>query len=153
VRAGARVVALSRRPFALQLAERFGASVTLGLEKSENAVREAWRLSTHRGYERVIECIGSQEALDIASELTGFRARLVIAGYHQDGERLVNLQQWNWRGIDVINAHERDPAEYIRGMQEAIELVANGNLELPALLTHQFPLEDLSAAFDTLERR
>jgi 2-desacetyl-2-hydroxyethyl bacteriochlorophyllide A dehydrogenase len=153
VRAGARVVALSRRPFALQLAERFGASAALGLTDPANALREARRLSADAGYERVIECVGSQEALDVASELAGTRARLVIAGYHQDGERRINLQQWNWRGLDVINAHERQPQEYVRGMQEAIALVVAGELNLQALLTHQFPLEEASAAFDVLAQR
>jgi threonine dehydrogenase-like Zn-dependent dehydrogenase len=154
VRAGARVVALSRRPFALQVAERFGASGALGLTEPNTALREARRLSAEgRGYDRVIECVGSQEALDVASELTGTRARLVIAGYHQDGERRINLQQWNWRGLDVINAHERHPQEYIRGMREAIALVVEGVLDLPALLTHSFPLEEASAAFDVLAQR
>lgn len=153
VRAGARVVALSRRPFALQLAERLGACATVALEDFERSLHEAKRLSHGRGYERVIECVGSQEALDVASDLAATRARLVIAGYHQDGSRRVNLQQWNWRGLDVINAHERDPKEYVQGMREAAQLVEQGELHLSALLTHQFPLTDISAAFETLARR
>jgi NADPH2:quinone reductase len=152
-RAGAYVVALSRRPFALQVAERLGASAVLGLEEPGRALRDAWRLSGNKGYERVIECVGSQDALDLASELAGTRARLVIAGYHQDGERRVNLQQWNWRGLDVVNAHERDPSEYRRGMREAIDLAVRADLDLSALLTHQFPLADAAAAFDALARR
>jgi threonine dehydrogenase-like Zn-dependent dehydrogenase len=138
----------------LQLAERFGASAALGLAQPRRALREAGRLSAASGgYERVLECVGSQEALDIASELTGTRARLVIGGYHQDGERRINLQQWNWRGLDVINAHERQPQEYIRGMREAIALVLEGAFDLKALLTHQLPLEETSAAFDVLAQR
>ncbi|MFL6604868.1 MAG: zinc-binding dehydrogenase [Steroidobacteraceae bacterium] len=153
VRAGARVVALSRRPFALQLAERFGASAALSLADTQAAVKEASHLSAGAGYERVIECVGSQEALDVASELTGTRARLVIAGYHQDGERRINLQQWNWRGLDVINAHERQAQEYLRGMREAVALVVAGEIDLRALLTHSFPLEEASAAFGLLAQR
>ena len=80
--------------------------------------------------------------------LPATRARLVIAGYHQDGDRRVNLQAWNWRGLDVINAHERDPAQYRRGMEEAIDLVVAGELNPWPLFTHQFPLEDIAAAFD-----
>ena len=34
--------------------------------------------------------------------------RLVIAGYHQDGLRSVNMQVWNWKGLEVTNAHERE---------------------------------------------
>ena len=64
---------------------------------------------------RVIEAVGKQWPLDLAGELTGERGRLIIAGYHQDGPRQVNMQLWNWRGIDVINAHERDPEVYVAG--------------------------------------
>jgi threonine dehydrogenase-like Zn-dependent dehydrogenase len=152
-RAGARVVALSRRAFALEMAEECGASALVGLEDPTRALREARQYVPDGGYDRVIECVGSQEALDVAAELAATRARLVIAGYHQDGERRVNLQQWNWRGLDVINAHERDPAQYRRGMQEAVDLVVSGELDPWPLFTHQFPLEDLSAAFDALARR
>ena len=101
----------------------------------------------------MIECVGSQVALDVASELTGIRGRLVIAGYHQDGDRRVNLQEWNWRGLDVVNAHERDPAQYRRGMQRAIELVLGGQMDPWPLFTHRFALEEISVAFDSLAKR
>ena len=78
----------------------------------------------------VIEATGQQRPLDLAAELTRVRGRLVIAGYHQDGPRSVNMQLWNWRGIDVINAHERDPEIYRRGMDEGVRLLAAGGLDL-----------------------
>ena len=56
---------------------------------------------------RVIEAAGAQATLGLAPALTGTYGRLIIAGYHQDGPRQVNVQLWNWRAIDVINAHER----------------------------------------------
>jgi threonine dehydrogenase-like Zn-dependent dehydrogenase len=153
VRAGARVVALSRRPFALSMAQQLGARAAISLDDPGHAVAQARQLVPRDGYERVIECVGSQEALDVASQLTGTHARLVIAGYHQDGDRRINLQEWNWRGLDVINAHERDPAQYRRGIEEAIELALSGAWTPWPLFTHQFPLEEIAAAFDSLERR
>jgi threonine dehydrogenase-like Zn-dependent dehydrogenase len=153
VRTGARVVAVSRRPFALEMAERLGAAATVRLDDPARAVRQAQQLVANAGYERVIECVGSQEALDVASQLAGTRARLVIAGYHQDGDRRINLQDWNWRGLDVVNAHERDPARYRRGILDAIELVMRGELTPWPLFTHQFALEDIGAAFESLQQR
>lgn len=153
VRAGANVVALSRREFALGKAQELGATAALRLDDPAGAVRRARQLVPSDGYERVIECVGSQEALDVASQLAATRGRLIIAGYHQDGERRVNLQEWNWRGLDVINAHERDPAQYRRGMEEAVELVVRGELDPWPLFTHQFPLEEVAVAFDSLDRR
>lgn len=152
-RAGARVIALSRRPFALEMAERMGATTSICLADASRAIAGARAITGEDGCHCVIEAAGTQQTLDIASELTGVRARLVIAGYHQDGARQVNLQQWNWRGLDVINAHERNPAMYRSGMQAAVELVARGGFDPGPLWTHRFSLTEADAAFEMLARR
>jgi len=80
----------------------------------------------------------------------GMGGRLVVAGYHQDGPRQVNMQDWNWKGIDVVNAHERDPAVHRQGLQEAVAAVAGGRaggrIDLGRLLTHVYPLDRLGEA-------
>jgi 2-desacetyl-2-hydroxyethyl bacteriochlorophyllide A dehydrogenase len=141
-RAKARVLAIGRRPSALAAVQTRAAQV-IPLEDSE-AVVEAVRKATNGKFcDVVIEATGKQEPLDLAARLTRERGRLVIAGYHQDGPRTVDLQLWNWRGLDVINAHERDPQTYVRGMHAAVEAASNGALSLGELLTHHFPLENL----------
>jgi NADPH:quinone reductase len=77
----------------------------------------------------------------------------VIAGYHQDGPRQVDMQLWNWRGLDVINAHERDQAVYVAGMREALSLASGGVLPLDRLITHSVPLADLGRAFTLMAER
>lgn len=146
-RAGAVVVALSRRKFVLDLAKFLGARDVITLDDTHSALQCALRCNKGEGYDCVIEAVGSQEMLDLATELTRERGRLVIAGYHQDGLRQVNMQLWNWRGLDVISAHERDHRVYVRGMQRAIDAVLNGTLDPRPLFTHRYPLEELSYAF------
>ena len=77
----------------------------------------------------------------------------MIAGYHQDGLRQVNMQQWNWLGIDVINAHERNPENYVRGMREGMDAIAAGTLNLDLLLTHTYALDELGRALDDVATR
>jgi threonine dehydrogenase-like Zn-dependent dehydrogenase len=101
----------------------------------------------------VIEAGGTQETLDLGSALTGTRGRLVIAGYHQDGLRSVNMQEWNWRGIDVINAHEREEAVSVEGIRLAAEAVASARIRVDELVTHFFPLDQIQKGFQTLEQR
>jgi threonine dehydrogenase-like Zn-dependent dehydrogenase len=103
--------------------------------------------------DRVIEAVGKQWPLDLAAELTAERGKLIVAGYHQDGPRQVNMWLWNWRGIDVINAHERDPAAYIAGIREAVEAVASGRLNPAKLYTHRYPLDRLGEALDATRDR
>jgi threonine dehydrogenase-like Zn-dependent dehydrogenase len=78
---------------------------------------------------------------------------LVIAGYHQDGPRQVNMQLWNWRGLDVINAHERDPQRYADGLHAAIAAVATGRIDPSPLYTHRFALKELPQAFELMRSR
>jgi threonine dehydrogenase-like Zn-dependent dehydrogenase len=101
----------------------------------------------------VIEATGKQMPLDLGADLTRVRGRLIVAGYHQDGPRTVNMQLWNWRGLDVINAHERDPQIYKSGMEEGVRLLAARELDLEPLITHRFPLSDIERAFQTAEER
>lgn len=145
---GAHVLAISRRPFALEIARAMGASELIPMDDHWKIIDRVKALTAGRGCECVIEAVGKQWPLDLAAELVGERGRLVVAGYHQDGPRQVNMQLWNWKGIDVINAHERDLRAYVAGMDAAIDAVVRGLLDPSPLLTHQFPLEDLGRAFD-----
>jgi len=146
--AGARVIAISRRASSLDLARSFGAAETIRMDDHYRIIAEIEALTGGRFCDRVIEAVGKQWPLDLAGELTGERGRLVIAGYHQDGPRQVNMQLWNWRGIDVVNAHERDPARYAEGIRDAIGAVASGRLDPLPLYTHRFPLDRLGDALD-----
>ena len=150
VKAGARVFALSHRRSSLKWAEEFGAAESIVIEDEQRALQTVMQLTHGRGCECVIEAAGTQESLDLASELTSERGRLVIAGYHQDGPRQVNMQLWNWRGLDVINAHERDPLVYVQGMREAIDAAQRGAINPWPLFTHTFKLDELPRAFETL---
>ncbi len=67
--------------------------------------------------------------------------------------RQVNLQLWNWRGLDVINAHERDPQMYREGIRAAVAAVESGTLSPDRLYTHRFPLEDLGDALNQTGER
>jgi threonine dehydrogenase-like Zn-dependent dehydrogenase len=150
---GAHVTAVSRRGFALDLARRFGASVTVALGNVHDTVREVEAAAGRAEFDRVFEAAGVQETLDLATALTTAGGRLLIAGYHQDGLRSVNMQVWNWKGIDVINAHERDREVVLEGLRGAIDLVTAGQLDPGPLYTHVLPLGDLDRAFTLMEER
>ena len=152
-RRGARVIAISRRTFSLEIAHRMGATELVEMDDHWRIIECVRQLTDGRFCDRVIEAVGKQWPLDLAGELTAERGRLIIAGYHQDGPHQINMQLWNWRGLDVINAHERDPAIYISGMRKAVAAVAAGELDPSTLYTHRYTLNDLDRALnDTRDR-
>ncbi|RDJ03829.1 MDR/zinc-dependent alcohol dehydrogenase-like family protein [Rhizobium grahamii] len=153
VDAGAHVIAISRRQASLDVAERLGAAHRILMDDHWRIIEEVRSLTDGRFCDRVIEAVGKQWPLDLAGELTMERGRLVVAGYHQDGPRQVNMQMWNWRGLDIINAHERDPKIYVAGIRLAIEAIASKRLDPLSLYTHSYPLDRLDQALnDTRDR-
>ena len=145
-RHGARVTAVSRRRSALELARRFGADVAVSADHASLADLDG-------AFDCVVEAAGTQTTLDLASRLVRVRGRLVVAGYHQDGPRTVDMQLWNWRGLDVVNAHERDPRVYVEGLRAAVDAVASGQLDPAPLYTHRFPLSRLEEALESARTR
>ena len=151
--AGARVIAISRRPFSLEVARGTGADELVPMDDHGRIIERVKEVTGGVLCDRVIEAVGKQWPLDLAAELTRERGRLVVAGYHQDGPRQVNMQLWNWRGLDVINAHERDPRVYVDGIRAAVDAVATGRLDATPLYTHTFPLDRLGDALDATRDR
>ena len=138
--------------FSLDVARAMGAVETVPLEDHDQIIGHVRELTQGTFCDRVIEAVGKQWPLDLAAELTRERGRLIVAGYHQDGPRNVNMQLWNWRGLDVINAHERDPKIYREGMREAVNAVASGRLDWLPLHAH-LPPHRLDQALDATRDR
>ena len=151
--AGARVIAISRRQESLDLARLLGSAETIRMDDHWRIIERVRELTGGMFCDRVIEAVGKQWPLDLAGELTGEGGRLVIAGYHQDGPRQVNMQLWNWRGLDVVNAHERDPAVSVEGMRNAVAAIESGLIDPKLLITHRYPLDRLSEALDATRDR
>jgi threonine dehydrogenase-like Zn-dependent dehydrogenase len=149
--AGARVIAISRRPSALETAREMGAAETIALE--EPVVERVEELTAGELCDVVVEAAGVQSTLDLAGPLTKTRGRLAIAGFHQDGSRQIDMQLWNWRGLDVVNAHERDPRVYVDGIREAAAAVSAGRLDPSPLYTHRFGLDEVDRALQTAVER
>jgi threonine dehydrogenase-like Zn-dependent dehydrogenase len=138
-------VAVSRREDSRALALRLGAEAAYDFAHVPGDLWDSFGIT--------IEAAGVQQTLDYATWLTAPGGRLVIAGYHADGPRTVNMQSWNWKGIDVINAHEREPSVSVDALQAALDLVVSRRLDPATLNTHVLPLEDAVEAFSLAETR
>ncbi|HEV7662313.1 MAG TPA: L-iditol 2-dehydrogenase, partial [Chloroflexota bacterium] len=132
---------ISRRLDSRALALSFGATAAYDFDSVPSTAWDSFPI--------VIEAAGVQQSLDYASWLTAYGGRLVIAGYHADGPRTVNLQTWNWKGIDVINAHERQPSVHLSALRQALERPP----EVTRLHTHFLPLEEAAEGFRLLDER
>lgn len=105
-------------------------------------------------FDVVIEATGQQSALDLAGDLLREHGRLLIVGYHQSdgGRRTINMKQWNWKGLDVINAHVRRTDEKLEAMEYGLLAVDAGAINFWDLVdTYRF--EDVEQAMEDLVAR
>lgn len=151
--AGAEVIAVSRREFSLETAKKAGADHLVQMDDHYKIIEKVKELTNGNFCERVIECTGKEWPLNLSIELTGTRGKLIVAGFHQDGMRSVNVQMLNWRGIDMISTHERDPQQYINGIKAAIKAVEEGKMDPYPLFTHTFSLDEMEQAYQHLTER
>jgi D-arabinose 1-dehydrogenase-like Zn-dependent alcohol dehydrogenase len=152
VKTGAEVIAVSRSDSSLETAKMMGAHHIIKMDDHWRIIEDVKKITSGKFCSHVIEAVGLQWPLDLAGELVSEGGRLIIAGYHQDGPRNVNMQLWNWRGIDVINAHEREELKYIDGIRTAIDAVKHGILT-PDRLYQEFSLDKINDAFKAVAER
>jgi L-iditol 2-dehydrogenase len=105
-------------------------------------------------FDVVIEAAGTQSSLDLATPLVRQHGRLVLVGYHitNGGMRAVNMQEWNFRAIDVIHGHVRNMREKRDAMEAGLRLMASGRLNVPPLVTC-YPMAEVGGAFEDLVAR
>lgn len=101
-------------------------------------------------FDVVIEASGTQAGLDLTTGLVRQHGILSILGYHQGPPRSVDVQQWNWKAIDVVNAHVRRRDLLNEAIRRGLELIRLGRLQHASLVTHRFGLEGVGDAFQAL---
>lgn len=148
----AQVIVLDPRASMRNLAARLGADIILDPSDGD-PVAAVLQHTGGAGADVVVEATGAQAGLDLATALTRTRGRLIIYGYHQGDARTVEMQLWNLRGLDVVNAHHRDDDEYLAGMRAGLAMLTHNKLDMRALVTHRFRLEDVGEAFALAEQR
>jgi 2-desacetyl-2-hydroxyethyl bacteriochlorophyllide A dehydrogenase len=142
------VIVADTRVDALERASRLGANriVNPKNESLETVVKE---MTAGRGADVTFEITGTQAALVEAGKVTRMSGTIAIVGYHQGENREIPLGYWNWMAFRIANAHFREVATIMRGMEIGMRLLTSGRLSLDDLVTHRFPLAEIDDAFAT----
>jgi threonine dehydrogenase-like Zn-dependent dehydrogenase len=142
--AGSTVV-IDPRDDARRTASTFGAAETL----TPDDVPE----DADGSFDVVIEATGTQPGLDLATRLVREHGVLSILGYHQGPPRSVDMQVWNWKAIDVVNAHVRRRDLLNDAIRRGLELARLGRIQPGGLITHRYGLDGVGQAFEALETK
>ncbi|MFI7551053.1 Gfo/Idh/MocA family oxidoreductase [Micromonospora sediminimaris] len=164
---GLNVIGIDLREWTAQLAERAGA---VGLvEAGAATTQRVMELTRGRGVDAILVTAATPSSTPIArsTEIARDRARLVVVG---DVGLELDRRQFYERELDLRFARSYGPGRYDRAYEEwgidypvghvrwtarrnveaYLDLVAGGRIAVDDLITHVFPVEQATEAYDVL---
>lgn len=139
------IYVVDSNPLRLQQAKKMGADVLLNFNEVD-PVREIMRLTEGRGVDVAIEALGRQETFENSLRVLRPGGTLSSLGVYS-GKLSVPLEPFAAGLGDHKIVTTLCPGGKER-MRRLMELVAHGRVDLTPLLTHTFPLERITEAYD-----
>ena len=134
------VIGVTRSRWKLELARELGASSVATPEEAAQVVAE---VSQGRGADLVVEAVGKEATVVQAIELCGSGGDVIVFGTVTEAGGRMPYYQLYFKEITLHNPRAARPSDY----QAAIDLAAEGSIELAPLVTARYPLEEAEAAF------
>jgi len=165
----ARVIVLSKYPFQARAAERYGADQVIPLDRSVDHYQELARAlgaTLHKpllgkpamvgGADLVFDCVGSGGSIDDALRFTRSGGRMVLIGAAALPKGIDWTSIW-LNEIEVKGSYiygtELYQGQRMHTFQIALDLMAEGKVDLAPLVTHRFKLEDYREALATVAHK
>lgn len=147
--AGATTILASGRPGRLDAALALGASEAYDLT-GEALSREIMRRTGGRGADVVIVAVGGLDLANQALEVAAIGGRVnYFAGFPKGSTAVMDPNLIHYRELVVTGGSNARRADVV----QAVELLSSGALDVGALVTHRFPLDDLDEAVDAVRQR
>ena len=151
--------------------KRVALASSLGIEavRRAKAVDASQAFTANRGFDIVLICAdtSSNDPVELAAVIARDRARIVATGavglniprkiYYEKELSFINSRSYGPGRYD--SSYEEDgkdyPLGYVRwtegrNFESVVELMADGKLKTAPLITHRFPIEDATKAYDVI---
>jgi L-iditol 2-dehydrogenase len=145
---GARVIVVGRNPFKLERARQFGAAELVDITAVADPVDAVRSLTPGgRGVDVAIEAVGLPETWEQAIAMTRKGGLANLFGGCKSGTHIqVDTRRLHYDELEIIGVFHHTP-RYVR---TALSLIASGQIDADALITHEMPLERLEEAFQLM---
>ncbi|GLS83866.1 zinc-dependent alcohol dehydrogenase [Paraferrimonas haliotis] len=137
---GAEVLLSEVNPARRQFAQDNGIDSVDPTATDIKAYVDQW--SQGKGADVVFEVSGVQPALDVMTQIAAVRGRICMVAIHPQSPQ-VDLFQFFWKELEMMGARVYQPQDF----EQAIELIATGQLELSPFISSVNPLEEIQQAF------
>lgn len=156
---GARVIGVDLHENRLHTASRHGAWATLNA-KTERVAEAIKDLTGGRGADACIEVTGSVAALNEAIRSVAYSSRVVAMGFFQgDAAGLILGEEFHHNRVNLVCSQISGVTPEIqhrwnkpRLWATAVQLQADGRLDLKALISHTAPFEQAASLYEILDQ-
>lgn len=141
------IVLTGTRTERLELGKKLGADVVINV-REENVVERVLELTDGFGTDAVLECSGSAQATVNAIDYTKKSGRIALIGLFTEP---IPVDGTKVALSNITIAGSR--AEGMRSVARSLALLSRKPVDISPLITHTFSLDDIHAAFETVEKR
>jgi len=130
--------------FKLEMAKKLGADIAMNAIKINSHEKK----SLTKNVDVVFECVGgSASTLNQALNLIDKRGKVVLFGSFTSPPQ-INMLKFRQKELTIIGSEASEKKDFLDG----INLLTHGKVKVKPLITHQFPLKDISEAFETASK-
>ncbi len=161
-----KIVAVDKRPEALENAKKFGATECFLPDQLPEKYILNWKtmgkvdLSRDSnndelfciGFPNVMEFTGTEDGLRLAGDMVSAHGRLGIGGYHNDSFRNIDYKLWNFKAFTSINCHERRVMYEATLCQRCLELLSSGLWKFSGVTNHIYSMEEFDRGNEEMEQ-
>lgn len=163
--AGCRVLGIDIDPKRIALAASLGLQACLRAQAED----QAQVFTVNRGFDAVIICAdtSSNDPVELAGAIAQDRARIVATGavglrfprkvYYEKELSFINSRSYGPGRYDASYEEKGQdyPIGYVRwtegrNFEAVVDLLANGKLQVQPIITHRFPIERATEAYDVI---
>jgi threonine dehydrogenase-like Zn-dependent dehydrogenase len=143
------VITVDSLPERLRISSRMGATDVFGENAPElkAAVRD---LTNGAGADLVVEAIGKEETLNLASDLIRRHGTVILFGLPNRFTFNIAIHEFFYKEAHLIGCVGPDVQD---DFPIAVELIATGAIDVKPLITHKFPFLKAQDAFTLFSRR
>ena len=142
------VIAVDTIDSALERAKKVGADEVINTRKEES-VKKIKELTGGMGVDLALEFIGLRETIDQAVGCIRVGGRVVVVGLGPENISLLPPTTFVRAELSFLGSYGSTTLE----IQNVIDLVASGKLNLSSSITERFPLEEVNKGLDHLHKK
>ncbi len=134
----------------LEMAKRFGANYVFNSGNNADLASEVRKIVGSAGADVVIETTGNPRVIELAYDLTHPDGKTILVGVPRKGDN-ISIYTLPIHFNKVIKGSHGGSALPHIDIPRYIRLVQAGKLKLDGLITHEFKLDDINEAIETVK--